>query len=173
MEWYNCSIFVSNASLDVLGHKNPSSIKMKELHDHIMPLFRDFCKLNPLLCGVLSGLIKAGRVRSFIDTYTSSLTGPNTKRINFTFDQYNIIPMNRSLPEGKVTMNAVGKVAKIKDYEMMSYFIFDIIITKVNGEDINTLLKEHPTWFCGMLDMNVSETSCPCDDKPKPVKLAK
>lgn len=150
-QWIHCTIRTSVSSLDAKNKKSPSRIPMNIMRQNIISLFSDICALDAEICTILDGFFGKGRVKRIVDTYTSSLTGPKTKRVTFVFPKNSIFLHDVKITEGKHVIRAIGKEKSVGDCDMLSNFLLEVIITHVPATDIDELLTAHPTWFCGKI----------------------
>lgn len=156
VKWNAISISTKTASIDFKpGGKPTSKLSLATLAGAVSFLLEDTGG-SKLSSDVVKAMVSLRIVSLFFDFHTSPMYGPKTKRLNFRFPDYVIVPVDSLLPGINETISAIGKKTKMCGCDVRSDFDINVVITEVQSAKIPDLLSEHPEWFCGDLGLEGS-----------------
>ncbi|DBA37100.1 TPA_asm: M [Pelargonium alphacytorhabdovirus 1] len=154
--WICAAVYAKHSEIELSERK-----RLKDFSN--ASLIRGYCDLlshlgasNPDAVKVLVGLIARKRYTALTDVSTSAFFGPKTMRVQYVLDKMNVFPMDRKLTEGKTTFRADGLTTVINGAKIRANVQIDVVISIIPAEEIDSILKSKPFWFCGELDLGPS-----------------
>ncbi|DBA37173.1 TPA_asm: M [Primula alphacytorhabdovirus 2] len=149
--WICAAVYAKHSELELSNKTRLKDFDNNSLIHGYCDLLSHLGKAEVEATSVLLGLIKNKRYAAVTDVATSAFFGPKTMRIKYIPAKMNVFPVDTKLKEGKVSLRADGLTTIINKVKVRANVNIDIVISSIPPDDIDTLLGEKPSWFCGEL----------------------